>query len=279
MRASAWALAAVLAASVAAAQSRKDVPELGLSVPVPKGWKGQLQAGAGGQAGFALAPVAGPSAGELVLNRQPVPRLPPGTTLQQAFGQLASELTQGAPVTPAGPAEFFPVEGREAGRQYFRGELQGVRMELHVGLLPGEPTWTAVVGGWRVADSAAMRAVADGVMRGLNVRAPPAADGALAARLRGCWNEVQRSTGGVGSGYREVKLLLGDDGRYSRRSVVSLAVQGLGGVSEGTESGRWTLSGDVLRLQSDEGETASVKAAWKGGILALGGARYVPCGP
>jgi len=267
-----WAVAVVLAAGVALGQARKDVPELGLSVPVPKGWTGQLQ-----EKGFALAPVAKPAAGGLVVNRLPAPQLPPETTLPQAFGMLAAELTAGAPVEAAGPAEFFAVEGREAGRQFFRGEVEGEPTELLVGVVTGEPSWTAVVGGWRVADAAAMRGVADGVMRGLKVRAAPAADGALAARLAGCWNEVQRSTGGVGSGFREVKLQIGADGRYLRRSVVSMAVQGMGGVSEGTESGRWALSGDVLQLQPDDGTPSAQNAAWKGGILVLGGTRYVPC--
>jgi hypothetical protein len=262
-----------LAAGVASAQARKDVPELGLSIPVPKGWTGRT-----GEKGFALAPVAKPAAGGLVVNRQPAPELPPGTTLPQAFDLLASELTGGAPVEAAGPAEFFAVEGHPAGRQYFRGEVEGEQTELLVGVVTGEPSWTAVVGGWRVMDAAAMRAVADGVMRGLKVKSPPAADPGLSAALAGCWNQVQRSTGGVGSGFREVQVQFGADGRYSRRSVVSVAVQGMGGVSEGTESGRWVLSGDLLQLQPDDGAPTAQKAAVKGGILSLGGDRYVPCG-
>ena len=269
-----WAL--LLLAGAASAQARKDVPGLALSVPVPKGWTGKMQE-EGGQQGFALAPLARPESGGVVVSRQPAPQLPPGTTLPQAFGMLASELTGGAPVTAVGPAEFFPVDGREAGRQLFRGETEGTQLELYVGVMMGEPTWVAVLGGWPAVEAPAMRTATDSVLRGLKVKAPAAADAGLLAKLRGCWNEVQRSTGGVGSGYREVKLQLGPDGRYSRRSVVSMSVPGLGGVSEGTESGRWVLAGDVLQLLPDDGAPSAQKASFKGGLLTLGDTRYVPC--
>gem|GEM_PF-4784714 len=52
--------------------------------------------------------------------------------------------------------------------------------------------------------------------------------------------------------------------------MVSVSVPGMGGVSEGTESGRWTLVGDVLQLQSGEGTPSAQKVAWKGGLLTLG---------
>jgi hypothetical protein len=57
-----------------------------------------------------------------------------------------------------------------------------------------------------------------------------------------------------------------------------VAVPGMGGVSEGTEAGRWTLAGDVLQLQPDEGAPTAQKAAFKGGLLTVGSTRYVPCG-
>ena len=266
----AWVL---FAAGSASAQARKDVPELGLSVPVPKGWKGEVRPGEGGQPLFSLHPSGNGAAGGLAVTRQPVPPLPAGTTLREAFAQLARELTAGAPVEPVGPAEFFTVEGREVGRQYFRGELDGEPLEFHVALLPGKESWTAVVGGWKVAGAGPLRAGADAVVRGLKVKAAPAKPGPV-----GCWNEVQRSTGGVGAGYREVTYTFAADGSFTHRSMVSVGVAGMDGLSRGERRGRWTVVGGALQLQPEEGEAYSVPYSLSGGLLVMGNARYVPCG-
>lgn len=263
----------VFAAGSASAQARKDVPELGLSIPVPKGWTGEVRAGDGGQPLFSLHPAGNGAAGGLAVTRQPAPPLPAGTTLREAFAQLARELTAGAPVQPAGQAEFFTVEGREVGRQYFRGVHEGEQLELHVALLPGAETWTAVVGGWKVAEAAPLRAAADAVVKGLKVKAVPAKPGPV-----GCWNEVQRSTGGVGSGYREVTYTFSADGTFTHRSMVSVGVAGMDGLSRSDRRGRWAVVGSALQLQPEEGESYSVPYAVKDGLLMMGNARYVPCG-
>jgi hypothetical protein len=266
--------------AVAGAQVRKDVPELGLSVPVPKGWQGTLEQDPGEPQSFAVQPVGADGVAGVALVRQPAPALPEGTTLGQAFAQLALELTAGAPVKPAGPPEFFKVEGREAGRQYFRGEQDGEPLELHVALWPDGESWVAAVGAWKVAEAARMRGAVDGVMKGLKtLKAAPAPErSGLAGALAGCWNEVYRSTGGAGSGYREATYTFSADGRFSHRSMATVGAGGMSTTSQDSDEGRWTVSGETVQLQSEGGETVKLPASVKGGLLVLGGRRYVPCG-
>jgi hypothetical protein len=264
--------------AVAGAQVRKDVPELGLSVPVPKGWQGTLEQDPGEPQSFAVQPVGADGVAGVALVRQPAPVLPEGTTLRQAFSQMALELTAGAPVKPAGPPEFFKVEGREAGRQYFRGEQDGAPMELHVALWPGAESWVAAVGAWKVSDAARMRPAVDGVVKGLKTLKEPAVAPGRTGALAGCWNEVYRSTGGVGSGYREATYTFSADGRYSHRSMATVGAGGMSTTSQDSDEGRWTLTGETLQLQSEGGETVKLPASVKGGLLVLGGRRYVPCG-
>ncbi|MBM4377879.1 MAG: hypothetical protein FJ086_01020 [Deltaproteobacteria bacterium] len=118
---------------------------------VPKGWAGQLKVDDEGRQGLALAPVARPDAGGVVLSRQPAPELPPGTTLPQAFVLLAAELTGGAPVEAVGPAEFFAVGGRSrqsplGGERVGAGDGRGERGDRVRALDAGRGRAAAAVG-------------------------------------------------------------------------------------------------------------------------------------
>jgi hypothetical protein len=265
--------------AVAGAQARKDVPELGLSVQVPKGWEGELQRDEDNQLSFSLQPLGGDGQAGVALMRRAPPALPPGTTLRQSFAKFAGELTGGAPVKAAGPPEFFTLEGREAGRQYFRGDQQGESIELFVALWPGPETWISAVGAWKVGDSAKMRGAADGLVKGLKALKVEAGRGGVLAAMVGCWNEVQRSTGGVGTGYREATYTFSADGRFTYRSMASADVGGNVTSSQEADEGRWAVSGETLQLQSSKsGETVKLPVAVKGGLLQLRGQRYAPCG-
>jgi hypothetical protein len=107
----------------------------------------------------------------------------------------------------------------------------------------------------------------------------PAADEnvELRGRLIGCWEDYSHSGGNTGSSSYQSTLRLGADGGYARRVYSSAFVGDSSVVNDTTETGRFQVVGDSLRLMSDQGGTADYATRIDGGILYLNGAKHLPC--
>ena len=72
-------------------------------------------------------------------------------------------------------------------------------------------------------------------------------------------------------------MRFGADGRYAAHSYASVSAGDMSSVSEDTEDGSWSADGNTLTMSPNRGAAYQVELRFDGGLLYLGGNKYVPC--
>jgi hypothetical protein len=249
----------------------------GAEFTVPDGWSHGPTKNQDGSEAYGLQPKDG-SAGGIVLSRKilsgteqkaPVPSL-----LQQAVQQLIA----GREVETVLAAEELEIAGQRGARTILRGTISGRQMELYAaGVVVGHYGFL-IAGLYEAGKSDEMRPAVDTVLSTFR-GSVPAENAELRARLVGCWENFQSGNSGNGGFNSTTRLALRADGTYAYRYSSSVTGTGGGGAErDNQDAGRFRVEGNTVVGVSDRsGDGVSYQVSFQGGILYLGGAKYLPC--
>ena len=101
--------------------------------------------------------------------------------------------------------------------------------------------------------------------------------GPIDGRLVGCWEDYAFSTGGAGSGSRSRTITFAADGSYQTRSFISVSAGDLSSVSDEREDGTWSASEGSITVARSNAPSYQSRFELNGGLLYLGGTKFVPC--
>jgi hypothetical protein len=188
-----------------------------------------------------------------------------------------------------------PTETRLAPEDVRVGRYQGARAELKVHVLADTGAFTKIdldvfviragrfayvfAGMWPEARRKAMRPVLETMVSTFKFR-KPTENKTLKRQLLGCWDRYEGHTSagdGFGSSSEGRYRFDGASGRYAYDGSSVVSGPGASAISETHEQGGFLVVGRELLLFPDEGQARVLSPKKKGGMLLIGGGRWLPC--
>jgi hypothetical protein len=247
------------------------------SFTVPDGWQHRATVTDGGDDAHAITPGAGqPQDGGVFVTRRTLGSAEAAASVTQLLHAGVADLLQGAQYETVVAPEELTIGGQRGGRAVVRSTASGQHVELYLAGVVVDGHGFVVAGLYPVGRAEVYRPAVDTVLASFEGR-PPARNTAAEQRLAGCWEDYSNHGGSTGSGSFSSTLRLGGDGRYDKRTFISVGAGGGGATSDKREAGRWRVDGEVLTLVPDQGDTRIHRIRLDGGMLFLGNAKHLPC--
>jgi hypothetical protein len=273
---------------------RIEVGDLGTSLILPSGWRGQLGTGSDGQPVYEMLPagVSPDQAGvkvatgklaaeELAMTlRDLVARA--GNELLETLSQASMQNGASLQWDQRRDIQTLTIDGRPAARMLVRGTLHNtmtgkrIPVECYFATIKGQAGVAVVIGTWEQALSARVRPGTDAVLHSLRP-APLKVTSAAQSRYAGCWNTFSGETSYGGGSFSQRVLRLGRNGTYRRESHMQVNASVGGAGSSSSEEGTWRQVGSAIAFNPRNGAPYTVSARLNGGALMLNNTRLIPC--
>lgn len=254
---------------------RYKIKGVDASFILPRGWKA-TPITRGGESGIAISNRNYKEVG-IFLTSKMLSAQESAATIPQLLQKSANEALGQTPMQIVASPSSFSVDGKDAGMMILEGSDGIRRYRVRTAGIRVE-RWGAVF--LALYDSKLDREIApvfDTVVATFRGKAPKP-NKALQVRIAGCWQKYDRDSGSTGASVHSSTYRFDRNGNYSHRYFMNVSIPGGAGVSDNSEdTGRFSIIGNQLMLQSNTRESSNRTVGFQRGILFMGSNRYIPC--